>query len=92
MTSHGNPAFSALIWWVVPLIAVTGAVIYVTWVSRFKDKFENETNRSVSNFQSFQRTFSGDSGPQGSVKPVPPTPEWPDIPALPEEPSSHLKD
>lgn len=68
-----NPAFSALIWWLVPLVAVTGSIVYVIWVSRFKDKFENETNRSVTSFQSFQRSFDGRSGSQGSVRPVTPT-------------------
>lgn len=67
-----NPAFSALIWWLIPLFAVTGAIVYVIWVSRFKDKFENETNRSVTSFQSFQRSFDGRNGSQGSVRPVPP--------------------
>jgi hypothetical protein len=56
-TSHGNAAFSALIWWLLPLTAVSGAIIYVIWVSRFKDKYESETNRSVSAFQAFQRSF-----------------------------------
>jgi H+/Cl- antiporter ClcA len=57
-STHGNAAFSALIWWLVPLFAVTGAIIYVIWVSRFKDKYESETNRSVSAFQAFQRSFT----------------------------------
>ena len=69
-----SPAFSALIWWLIPLIAVTGAIIYVIWVSRFKDKYQNETNRSVTSFQSFQRSFDGTNGSQGSVRPVPPSP------------------
>jgi hypothetical protein len=56
--SNGNPAFAALIWWLVPLFAVTGAIIYVMWVSRFKDKYESETNRSVGAFQAFQRSFT----------------------------------
>jgi len=75
--AHGNPAFAALIWWLVPVVAVSGAIVYVIWISRFKDKYENETNRSVTSFQSFQRSFTGNPGSQGSVKPVPPTPEWP---------------
>ena len=69
-----SPAFSALIWWLIPLIAVTGAIIYVIWVSRFKDKYQNETNRSVTSVQSFQRSFDGTNGSQGSVRPVPPSP------------------
>ena len=50
-------AVAALIWWLVPLFGVTGAIIYVVWVSKFQDKYENETNRSVNKFQSFQETF-----------------------------------
>ena len=30
---------------------------YVVWVSRFQDKFDNQTNRSVSKFQDFQESF-----------------------------------
>ena len=50
-------AVAALIWWLVPLFGVSGAIIYVVWVSKFQDKYENETNRSVNKFQSFQETF-----------------------------------
>jgi hypothetical protein len=50
-------AFAALIWWVVPGIALIGAICYLTWVSRFKNKFESETHRSVGNFQKFQDSF-----------------------------------
>ena len=70
--AHGNPAFSALIWWLIPLFAVTGAIIYVVWVARFKDGYENETNRSVNSFQSFQRSFTETKRAQGSVRPLPP--------------------
>jgi len=52
-------AFAALIWWVVPIGAVLGALIYVLWVSKFADKYANETNRSVGNFKSFQDSFRG---------------------------------
>ena len=58
----GN-AFAALIWWVIPIGAVLGAIIYVVWVSKFADKYANETNRSVTKFQSFQDTFRDDSTP-----------------------------
>ena len=47
-------AFSALIWWVVPAIALIGALGYVTWVSKFQGKFQQETQRSVGQFQRFQ--------------------------------------
>ncbi len=52
-----SSAFAALIWWLVPFFAVLGAIIYVIWVAKFKDKFANETNRSVNKFQSFQHSF-----------------------------------
>jgi hypothetical protein len=56
-TKSSSTAFAALIWWLVPLIAVSGAIVYVIWTSRFKDKFDNETSRSVDKFQLFQQTL-----------------------------------
>jgi hypothetical protein len=50
-------AYSALIWWLVPLAAVLGALGYVLWVTKFQEKFQNETTRSVSQFQRFQSSF-----------------------------------
>ena len=47
-------AFSALIWWVVPTVGLIGALGYVTWVSKFQGKFQQETQRSVGHFQRFQ--------------------------------------
>ena len=47
-------AFSALIWWVVPALGLIGALGYVTWVSKFQGKFQQETQRSVGQFQRFQ--------------------------------------
>ncbi|HEY3292897.1 MAG TPA: hypothetical protein VGJ85_04620 [Candidatus Nanopelagicaceae bacterium] len=52
-----SSAFSALIWWLVPLAAVIGALGYVLWVTKFQDKFQNETTRSVTQFQRFQDSF-----------------------------------
>jgi hypothetical protein len=34
-----------------------GGIGYVIWVSKFKGRFENETTRSVGNFQRFQDSF-----------------------------------
>ena len=56
----GSSVFAALIWWLVPFFAVLGAIIYVIWIAKFKDKFTNETNRSVNKFQSFQESFRDD--------------------------------
>jgi hypothetical protein len=50
-------AFAALIWWVVPGLALIGAIAYVTWTSRFQKKFESQTHRSVDTFQKFQDSF-----------------------------------
>jgi len=47
-------AFSALIWWVVPALGLIGALGYVTWVSKFQGKYQQETQRSVGQFQRFQ--------------------------------------
>ena len=47
-------AFSALIWWVVPAVGLIGALGYVTWVSKFEGKYQQETQRSVGQFQRFQ--------------------------------------
>ena len=62
-TVSSSSAFAALIWWAVPFFAVLGAIIYVTWVAKFKDKYANETNRSVTKFQSFQDSFRDDTTP-----------------------------
>jgi type II secretory pathway component PulF len=56
-TKITSTAFAALIWWLVPLVAVSGAIVYVIWTSRFKEKFDNETSRSVDKFQLFQQTL-----------------------------------
>ena len=48
---------SALIWWLIPLTAAVGAAGYVIWVTKFKEKYENKTERSVGRFQSFQKSF-----------------------------------
>jgi hypothetical protein len=50
-------AFTALIWWVVPLMGLLGGLGYVLWVTQFKSKFESETTRSVGQFQRFQQSF-----------------------------------
>jgi hypothetical protein len=50
-------AFMALIWWVIPLAGLIGALGYVLWVTQFKSKFESGTTRSVGQFQRFQDSF-----------------------------------
>lgn len=55
-----SSAFTALIWWLVPLAGVIGALGYILWISRFKNKFEKGTARSVNQFERFQNSFRGD--------------------------------
>ena len=50
-------AFMALIWWVIPLVGLIGALGYVLWVTQFKSKFESGTTRSVGQVQRFQDSF-----------------------------------
>jgi hypothetical protein len=49
-----SSAFVALIWWVVPALGLSGALLYVLWVTKFQGKFQQETQRSVGQFQRFQ--------------------------------------
>jgi hypothetical protein len=64
MTAHqvsaASSAFTALIWWLVPLAGVIGALGYVAWISQFKRKFEKGTSRSVNQFERFQNSFRDD--------------------------------
>ena len=59
-----STAVAAIAWWIVPLVGVTGAIIYVIWLAKFKDKYENQTNRSVGNFTAFQSIFRNDRKPK----------------------------
>jgi hypothetical protein len=49
-----SSAFLALIWWVVPAIGLSGALLYVLWVTKFQGKYQQETQRSVGQFRRFQ--------------------------------------
>ena len=53
-----SSAVAAIAWWIVPLLGVSGAIIYVIWVSKFKEKYENETNRSVEISALFKALFA----------------------------------
>ena len=48
---------SALFWWIIPLTALAGAILYVVWVTHFQKKYENQTERSVGKFKKFQDSF-----------------------------------
>ncbi|MBU6313898.1 MAG: hypothetical protein KJS70_02585 [Actinomycetales bacterium] len=49
-----SSSFLALIWWVLPALGLSGALLYVLWVTKFEGKFQQETQRSVGQFQRFQ--------------------------------------
>jgi hypothetical protein len=55
-----SSAAAALVWWIVPIVGVTGAIIYVIWLSKYKEKYDNTTHRSVNTFSSFQSIFRND--------------------------------
>ncbi len=52
-----SSAFLALIWWVVPAMGLAGALLYVLWITKFQGKFQQETQRSVGQFQRFQESL-----------------------------------
>lgn len=52
-----STSFSALIWWLIPVVAVVSTIGYTIWVSKYKAKFDNETNRSMNEFAKFQNSF-----------------------------------
>ena len=59
-----SSAAAALAWWIVPIVGVTGAIIYVIWLAKYKEKFDNTTHRSVNTFSNFQSTFRNDKKPK----------------------------
>lgn len=52
-----SSAATALIWWIVPAIGLSGALAYVLWVSKFQSKYHQGTQRSVGEFQRFQESL-----------------------------------
>jgi len=52
-----TPAVSALFWWLIPLVAVFGSIVYVVWISKFQSKFDKDTHRSMGKFAKFQNSF-----------------------------------
>ena len=52
-----NAPLSALVWWIIPIVALTGGLAYAYWVTRLKSKYDNQTERSVGRFKKFQDSF-----------------------------------
>ena len=57
---NSSAPVSALVWWIIPVIALTGGLAYAYWVTRLKSKYENQTERSVGRFKKFQDSFEQD--------------------------------
>jgi hypothetical protein len=81
-----SSAFVALIWWVIPAAGLIGALGYVVWVTKFKDRFESQTSRSIGKFAEFQSTFR-DPNDQRPVNRNDPAPN--EIPQLKSPPAPH---
>jgi hypothetical protein len=60
LTQVSSSAAAALAWWIVPIVGVTGAIIYVIWLAKYKEKYDNTTHRSVNTFSAFQSSFRND--------------------------------
>lgn len=56
-----NAPLSALVWWIIPIVALTGGLAYAYWVTRLKSKYDNQTERSVGRFKKFQDSFQYES-------------------------------
>lgn len=52
-----SSAATALIWWIVPALGLIGALGYVLWITKFQSKYQQETQRSVGQFQRFQESL-----------------------------------
>jgi hypothetical protein len=65
---NSSAPVSALVWWIIPVIALTGGLAYAYWVTRLKSKYENQTERSVGRFKKFQDSFDQDSFDQDSFQ------------------------
>ena len=52
---------SALVWLIIPALALVGGLAYAYWVTKLKSKYDDQVNRSVGRFQKFQDSFK-DSG------------------------------
>lgn len=66
-------AFLALIWWVVPALGLLGALGYVVWVTKFEGKFQQETQRSVGQFQRFQESLRDSQARDSAADHLPPS-------------------
>ena len=57
---------SALVWWLIPLTACTGALIYVWWSINAKRR--QDTYKSISEYETFRSAFAKDSRVKETTK------------------------
>lgn len=70
--SAGAPV-SALVWLIIPALALVGGLAYAYWVTKLKSKFENQVDRSVGRFQKFQDSFKStekNTSPDSGLNPT----------------------
>ena len=70
-----SSAATALIWWIVPAIGLSGALGYVLWVTKFQSKYQKGTQRSVGQFQRFQESLRDSQARDAQAAANPPQPE-----------------
>ena len=57
---------SALVWWLIPLTACTGALIYVWWSINAKRR--QDTYKSISEYETFRSAFAKGSRENETTK------------------------
>jgi hypothetical protein len=66
--SNSSAPVSALVWWIIPIVALSGGLAYAYWVTRLKSKYDRNTARSVGRFRKFQDSFREDSAKHDSAR------------------------
>ncbi|MBM3704375.1 MAG: hypothetical protein FJW54_04845 [Actinobacteria bacterium] len=52
---------SALVWWLIPLVACTGALLYVWWSIAAKRR--QNTYKSIAEYETFRSAFTKENPP-----------------------------
>jgi PPE-repeat protein len=57
---------SALVWWLIPLVACTGALLYVWWSIAAKRR--QNTYKSIAEYENFRSAFAEEHPPSRKDK------------------------
>ncbi|MFM8254104.1 MAG: hypothetical protein ACKN9O_02595 [Actinomycetota bacterium] len=57
---------SALVWWLIPLVACTGALLYVWWSIAAKRR--QNTYKSIAEYENFRSAFAKENPPSRKDK------------------------